>query len=92
MDTLKKALDYLDTEYKDFRDFIYRQTYVPSISSRDSECELIETLRKSVLYRGMGVVLFVQSLGVNYDNIKKPYEEFKEAINQLAKYGKEGIK
>jgi hypothetical protein len=91
MDILEKALDYLDTEHKDFRAFISRQAYAPSIPSRDSERELIEMTRKATLDRGMGVVMFVQSLGVSYDDIKGPYEEFKEAINKLAEIGKRGI-
>ena len=91
MNTLEKALDYLDTEHKDFRAFISRQAYAPSIPSKDDELALIERSRKSALDRGMGVVMFVQSLGVAYDDIKAPYEEFKTAINQLAEVGKKGI-
>lgn len=88
---LKKALDYLYTEHKDFRAFVFRQTSAPSIPSRDDERNLIEMSRKATLDRGMGVVMFVQSLGVSYDDIKEPYEEFKEAINKLADYAKEVI-
>jgi hypothetical protein len=88
MDTLRKVLDYLDDEHKDFRAFISRQTYAPSIPSRDDERALIEMSRKATLDRGMGVVMFVQSLGVSYEDIKEPYEEFKTAINQLADYAK----
>ena len=92
MDTLRKVLDYLDDEHKDFRAFISRQTYAPSIPSRDDERNLIEMSRKATLDRGMGVVMFVQSLGVSYDDIKGPYDEFKNAINQLADYAKGVIK
>jgi len=92
MNTLEKALDYLDSEHKDFKAFISRQTSAPSIPSRDSERKLIEISRKATLDRGMGVVMFVQSLGVNYDDIRGPYDEFKDAINQLANYAKEVIK
>lgn len=88
MNTLEKALDYLDTEHKDFRAFISRQTSAPSIPSRDDERRLIEMSRKATLDRGMGVVMFVQSLGVSYEDIKEPYKEFKEAINKLADYAK----
>jgi hypothetical protein len=88
MNTLEKALDYLDTEHKDFRAFVSRQTSAPSIPSRDDEKRLIEMSRKATLDRGMGVVMFVQSLGVSYDDIKGPYEEFKEVINKLADYAK----
>ena len=91
MDILEKALDYLDTEHKDFRAFIARQAYAPSIPSKTDELALIERTRKSTLDRGMGVVMFVQSLGIGYDNIKTPYEEFKTAVNQLAEVGKRGI-
>lgn len=91
MNILEKALDYLDTEYKDFRTFISRQTAAPSIPSRDAERKLIEMSRKATLDRGMGVVMFIQSLGVSYNDIKAPYEEFKEAINKLADYAKEVI-
>lgn len=91
MNILEKALDYLYTEQKDFRAFIFRQTSAPSIPSRDDERALIEMSRKATLDRGMGVMMFVQSLGVSYDDIKGPYEEFKEAINQLANVGKRGI-
>lgn len=90
MDTLEKVLDYLDSEHKDFRAFISRQTFTPSISSREDERKLIESIRKATLHRGMGVIMFVQSLGVSYDDIKEPYEEFKKAINQLAEVGKRG--
>jgi len=92
MDILEKALDYLDNEHKEFRNFISRQTAFPSIPSRDSERALIEMYRKSTIARGTGVMMFVQSLGVSYDDIKEPYEEFKEAINKLANYGKGAIK
>lgn len=88
MNILEKALDYLDTEYKDFRAFISRQTASPSIPSRDAERKLIEMSRKATLDRGMGVVMFVQSLGVSYEDTKEPYEEFKKAINKLADYAK----
>ncbi len=91
MNILEKALDYLDNEHKDFRAFIARQAYAPSIPSRDEERKLIEMSRKATLDRGMGIVMFVQSLGVSYDDIKAPYEEFKEAINELARVGKRGI-
>ena len=91
MNTLEKALDYLDNEHKEFRAFIARQTSAPSIPSRNDEIALIEHSRKSTLDRGMGVVMFVQSLGVTYDDIKAPYNEFKNAINQLADIGKAGI-
>ena len=91
MNTLEKVLDYLDTEYKDFRAFISRQAYAPSIPSKTDELALIERTRKSTLDRGMGVVMFVQSLGVKYNDIKTPYEEFKNAVNQLAEVGKRGI-
>ena len=92
MNTLEKALDYLDSEYKDFRAFVFRQTSTPSIPSRDDERALIEMARKSTISRGMGVVMFAQSLGVAYDDIKAPYDEFKEAINKLANYAKGAIK
>jgi hypothetical protein len=92
MDTLRKVLDYLDDEHKDFRAFISRQTYAPSIPSRDDERNLIEMSRKATLDRGMGVVMFAQSLGVSYNDTKEPYEEFKKAINQLADYAKGVIK
>ena len=88
MDILKKANEYLYNEYKDFKGFVNRQTYAPSIPSRDDERRLIEMSRKATLDRGMGVVMFVQSLGVSYDDIKEPYEDFKEAINKLADYAK----
>ena len=91
MNVLEKTLDYLDNEFKDFRAFISRQTSAPSIPSRDEERKLIELHRKSTLDRGMGVVMFVQSLGVAYDDIKAPYDEFKEAINKLANYAKGAI-
>ncbi len=92
MNILEKALDYLDDEYIDFRGFVNRQTSAPSIPSRDEERQLIEMSRKATLDRGMGVVMFVQSLDVAYDDIKKPYEEFKEAVNKLADYAKGAIK
>ena len=88
MNTLEKTLDYLDNEFKDFRAFISRQTSAPSIPSREDERKLIESTRKATLDRGMGVVMFVQSLGVAYDDIKAPYEEFKNAINKLSDYAK----
>ena len=88
MNTLEKTLDYLDNEFKDFRAFVSRQTSAPSIPSRKDERKLIESSRKATLDRGMGVVMFVQSLGVAYDDIKAPYEEFKEAVNKLANYAK----
>lgn len=91
MDILEKALDYLDTEHKDFRAFIARQAYAPSIPSKTDELALIERTRKSALDRGMGVVMFVQSLGVEYDDIKASYDEFKNAVNQLAEVGKRGV-
>lgn len=91
MNTLEKARDYLYTEYKEFKAFIFRQTSAPSIPSRDDERALIEMSRKATLDRGMGVVMFIQSLGVSYDDIKEPYEEFKESINKLANVGKRGI-
>lgn len=92
MNILEKALDYLDNEYVDFRGFVSRQTAAPSIPSRDAERKLIEMSRKATLDRGMGVVMFVQSLGVSYEDTKEPYEEFKKAINKLADYAKEVIK
>ena len=88
MNILEKALDYLDNEFKDFRNFVARQTSAPSIPSRDDERALIERARKCTLDRGLGVVLFAQSLGVAYDDINAPYEEFKEAVNKLANYAK----
>lgn len=91
MNVLEKALDYLDDEFKDFRGFISRQTAASSIPSREDERKLIESTRKATLDRGMGVVMFVQSLGVAYDDIKAPYDEFKEAINKLANYAKGAI-
>lgn len=91
MNILEKALNYLDTEHKDFRAFIARQAYAPSIPSKNDELNLIERTRKSTLDRGMGVVMFIQSLGVSYDDTKEPYEEFKDAINQLAEIGKRGV-
>ena len=91
MNTLEKTLDYLYTEYKDYRAFITRQTCAPSIPSRKDELNLIDRTCKSTLDRGMGVVMFVQSLGVNYDDIKAPYEEFKDAIYKLTWSGKETI-
>lgn len=92
MYTLEKTLDYLDNEFKDFRAFISRQTSAPSIPSRDDERALIEMSRKATIDRGMGVVMFVQSLGVSYNDIKGPYDEFKDAINKLADYAKGVIK
>lgn len=92
MDILEKALNYLDNEHRDYRAFISRQTSAPSIPSRNDERNLIEMSRKATLDRGMGVVMFVQSLGVSYDDIKGPYEEFKEAINKLTNYAKGAIR
>ena len=88
---LEKTLDYLDNEYHEFRAFISRQAYAPSIPSRDDERALIDRAAKSTLDRGMGVVMFVQSLGVKYEDINKPYEELKEVIKKLAENGKRGI-
>ena len=85
---LEKVLTYLDNEHKDYRAFISRQTYAPSIPSRDAERDLIEMSRKATLDRGMGVVMFAQSLGISYNDTKAPYEEFKVAINKLADYAK----
>ena len=92
MNILEKTLDYLDDEFIDFRGFVSRQTSAPSIPSREDERNLIEMSRKATLDRGMGVVMFVQSLGVNYDDIKGPYDEFKNAINKLANYAKGVVK
>lgn len=91
MNMLEKTLDYFDNEHKDFRNFIARQTSAPSIPSREDERKLIELHRKATLDRGIGVAMFVQSLGVAYDDIKAPYDEFKEAINKLADYAKGAI-
>jgi len=91
MDILEKTLDYLNTEFNEFIAFVSRQTSAPSIPSREDEKKLIESTRKATLDRGMGVVMFVQSLGVAYDDIKAPYDEFKEAINKLANYAKGAI-
>ena len=94
MDTdkiLEKALDYLDNEYHEFRAFISRQSYAPSIPSRDEERALIDRATKSTLDRGMGVVMFVQSLGVKYEDVNKPYEELKEIVAKMAEVGKRGI-
>ena len=91
MNTLEKTLDYLGNEFTDYRQFIARQTAAPSIPSRKDELALIDRACKSALDRGMGVVMFVQSLGVAYDDIKAPYEEFKDAIYKLTWSGKETI-
>lgn len=88
MNILEKTLDYLDNEFTDFRSFVSRQTIAPSIPSREDEKKLIEFTRKATLDRGMGVVMFVQSLGVAYNDIKAPYEEFKKNVNILADYAK----
>lgn len=88
---LEKTLDYLNTEHKDFRAFISRQTSAPSIPSREDERKLIEMSRKATLDRGMGVVMFVQSLGVKYEDINNPYNDFKEAINKMAETAKGAI-
>jgi len=92
MDMLEKTLDYLDNEYKDFRMFLSRQIDAPSIPSRDEERALIDRTAKSTLSRCMGVVMFVQSIGVNYNDIKEPYEVLKQEINQLTKTVKESIR
>lgn len=91
MDMLEKALDYLDNEYKEFRDFLSRQTYAPSIPSRDEERTLIDRYAKSTLDRCMGVVMFVQSVGVDYGDVKEPYEELKQVIYQLSNAVKKSI-
>ena len=92
MNILEKTLDYLDNEFKDFRMFLSRQIDAPSIPSRDEERALIDRVAKSTLDRCMGVVMFVQSLGIAYDDIKEPYEVLKQEINQLTKEVKESIK
>ena len=84
---LNKALDYLDDEYKQFRFYIQRQAYAPSIPSREDEMKMIKDCAKSTLDRGMGVMMFVQNLGVDYDDIKEPYEEFKTAVQNLEQIG-----
>ena len=88
MNVLEKTLDYPANEFNDFRGFVSRQTSAPSIPSKEAERKLIESTRKATLDRGMGVVMFVQSLGVAYDDIKAPYNEFKNAVNELANYAK----
>ena len=92
MNILEKTLDYLDNEHKDFRAFISRQASAPSIPSREDERKLIESTRKATLDRGMRVVMFVQSIGVNYDDIKEPYDVLKQEVNQLTKEVKESIR
>ena len=84
---LEKVLTYLDNEHKDYRDFIARQSYAPSIPSKADEIALIKNSAKGALDRGMGVVMFAQDLGVKYDDINKPYEEFKTAVQNLKQIG-----
>ena len=84
---LEKVLTYLDNEHKDYRAFIARQSYAPSIPSKADEIALIKNSAKGALDRGMGVVMFAQDLGVKYDDINKPYEEFKEGILTLKRIG-----
>ena len=91
MDILEKTLDYLSNEFTDYRHFIARQTAAPSIPSRKDELALIDRNLKTTLDRGMGVVMFVQSLGVAYDDIKAPYEEFKDALYKMTWKAKETI-
>ena len=91
MNILEKALDYLDNEHRDYRAFISRQAYAPSIPSREDEKALIKNTAKCTLDRGMGVVMFAQDLGVRYDDLKEPYEEFKTMIKKLEKLGLESV-
>lgn len=91
MNILEKVLDYLDNEHREYRAFISRQAYAPSIPSREDEKALIKNSAKGVLDRGMGVVMFAQDLGVRYDDLKEPYEEFKLMIKKLEKLGLESV-
>ena len=91
MNMLEKVLDYLDNEHKEYRAFISRQTYAPSIPSREDEKALIKNSAKGALDRGMGVIMFAQDLGVRYDDLKEPYEEFKTMIKKLEKLGLESV-
>lgn len=82
-DILWKVLAYLDDEYKQFYYFIQRQKM--STDAYNFKRKIIDYNRKCTIDRGMGVVMFVQSLGVKYDDIKKPYDNFKERIDKLAR-------
>ena len=74
-----EVLRYLAGEFRDIKKCLQRIEGGESYFSRTD----IDTLKKCSLDRGMGVVMFAQNLGANFNILNKYYEDFKKQIREL---------
>lgn len=76
MNIMVKVSEYFDMEYINAKRAIERNNILDTTS-------LNMNIVDSTLSRCLGVALFVQSLGVPYEEINNRYEKFRQAMNDL---------